>query len=142
MKSAECICLLQSALKTLSALLCQEAFNNYVDQILPNFDPLPPSSGETWTFYIISILYHVTPMDFLLTPYPPSSSTQIMNDPFSRELVKSIHLRNHSYSSLTLRGREGVIQKRQSESILCTKNELTGGPQGGPEIGKMIRRRL
>ena len=28
------------------------AFNNYVDQILTNFDPLPPSSGQAWTFYI------------------------------------------------------------------------------------------
>ena len=28
------------------------AFNNYVDQILPNFDPLTPSGGQTWTFYI------------------------------------------------------------------------------------------
>ena len=27
------------------------AFNNYVDQILTNFDPLPPSSGQAWTFY-------------------------------------------------------------------------------------------
>ena len=27
------------------------AFNNYVDQILTNFDPLPPSSGQVWTFY-------------------------------------------------------------------------------------------
>ncbi len=28
------------------------AFNNYVDQILTNFDPLPPSSGQEWTFCI------------------------------------------------------------------------------------------
>ena len=28
------------------------AFNNYVDQILTNFDPLLPSSGQAWTFYI------------------------------------------------------------------------------------------
>ena len=28
------------------------AFNNYVDQIFTNFDPLPPSSGQAWTFYI------------------------------------------------------------------------------------------
>ena len=26
------------------------AFNNYVDQFWPNFDPLPPSSGQAWTF--------------------------------------------------------------------------------------------
>ena len=26
------------------------SFNNYVDQILTNFDP-PPSSGQAWTFY-------------------------------------------------------------------------------------------
>ena len=27
----------------------QEAFNSYVDQILPNFDHLPPLSGQLWT---------------------------------------------------------------------------------------------
>ena len=26
------------------------SFNNYVDQNLTNFDPLPPSSGQAWTF--------------------------------------------------------------------------------------------
>ena len=31
-------------------------FNNYVDQMLPNFDPPtpPPSSVQKWTFYILS----------------------------------------------------------------------------------------
>ena len=33
-------------------LLLKGAFNNYVDQILSIFDPLPPSSGQAWTFYI------------------------------------------------------------------------------------------
>ena len=28
------------------------AFYNYVHQILPNFDPLTPSGGQIWTFYI------------------------------------------------------------------------------------------
>ena len=28
------------------------AFKNYVDQILRNFDPLPASSGQAWTFNI------------------------------------------------------------------------------------------
>ena len=32
--------------------LSKGTFNNYVDQILPNFDPLTPSGGQTWTFYI------------------------------------------------------------------------------------------
>ena len=34
-------------------ILAQGTFNNYVDQILPNFDPLPPSSTQLWTFYMI-----------------------------------------------------------------------------------------
>ena len=37
------------------------SFNNCVDQILPNFDPHPPSSGQKWTFYILSTLYNVNP---------------------------------------------------------------------------------
>ena len=33
-------------------IMYQGAFNNYVDQILPIFAPLPPWSGQAWTFYI------------------------------------------------------------------------------------------
>ena len=33
----------------------QGSFNNYVDQILPNFDHLPPSSGQSWLFYILKV---------------------------------------------------------------------------------------
>ena len=32
--------------------LYKGAFNNYMDQFWPNFDPLLPSSGQAWTFYI------------------------------------------------------------------------------------------
>ena len=37
-----------------SMLYCK-AIWTYVDQILPNFDPLLPSSRQTWIFYIQSI---------------------------------------------------------------------------------------
>ena len=48
------------------------AFNNYVDQILNNFYPPPPSrDGQKWAFDKLSTLCHVTPLDFL--PQPPSS---------------------------------------------------------------------
>ena len=40
--------------------LIQGTFYNYVDQILHNFDPLPPSSGQLWKFYVIPTLCHVT----------------------------------------------------------------------------------
>ena len=33
------------------------SFNNYVDQILTNFDPLPPSSGQAWTFFIPPLVH-------------------------------------------------------------------------------------
>jgi hypothetical protein len=32
------------------------SFNNYVDQVLSNFNHLPPSSGQLWTFYLLSTL--------------------------------------------------------------------------------------
>ena len=32
------------------------SFNNYLDQMLPNFDHLPPSSGQLLTFYILPTL--------------------------------------------------------------------------------------
>ena len=40
------------------------SFNNYVDQILPNFDNLPPSSRRMWTWYICTSFPFV---HFLLT---------------------------------------------------------------------------
>ena len=33
--------------------MCKGAFNNYVDQISPDFDTLPFSNGQTLTFYIL-----------------------------------------------------------------------------------------
>ena len=35
------------------AIFSWGSFNNYEDQILPNFDPFPHSSGQLWTFYMI-----------------------------------------------------------------------------------------
>ena len=32
------------------------SFDNYVDQVLSNFNHLPPSSGQLWTFYLLSTL--------------------------------------------------------------------------------------
>ena len=46
------------------------AFNNYVDKILPNFDPHTLSSGQKFTFYILSTLCHVTSWTFYW-PLPP-----------------------------------------------------------------------
>ena len=45
----------------------------YVDQIFLNFDPLPSLSGQTWTFYILSALCHVTIYGFSTDTLPPSS---------------------------------------------------------------------
>ena len=42
-------------------------FNNYVDQILPNFDPHPPQLDILDTIYPLSR----DTVDFLLTPHPP-----------------------------------------------------------------------
>ena len=47
------------------------AFNNYVDQIVPNFDPPTPSSGQKWTFYILSTVCNVTPLGISTDPHPP-----------------------------------------------------------------------
>ena len=48
------------------------AFNNYVDQMLPNFDPTP-SSGKNWTYYILSAFCHMThcTVGFPLTQHTP-----------------------------------------------------------------------
>ena len=44
-----------------------------MDQILLNFDPLPPSSGQLWSFYIIPTLSHVTKRGLSADPIPPYS---------------------------------------------------------------------
>ena len=46
------------------------AFKNHVDQVLPNFDHLTPSSGQLWTFYIPFV--HVTKLG-LFTDHLPTS---------------------------------------------------------------------
>ena len=52
-------------LKQLSfSKVCKGAFKNYVEQMLPNFNPPPPSRGQKWTIYILSLLCHVTPSFF------------------------------------------------------------------------------
>ena len=47
------------------------SFNNYVDQVFPNFDPCPPR--QLWTFYMIPPLFAWPSVDFLLNPSPSSS---------------------------------------------------------------------
>jgi hypothetical protein len=44
------------------------SFNNYVDQVFPNFDPCPPR--QLWTFYMIPPLFAWPSVDFLLNPPP------------------------------------------------------------------------
>ena len=46
------------------------AFNNYVDQILTIFDPLPPLSGQAWTFNIHPPVH----VDKILPPSPKIST--------------------------------------------------------------------
>ena len=47
------------------------SYNNYVDQILPNFDPLPPRVDNRghFTWYLHFVTW--PSVDFLLTPSPP-----------------------------------------------------------------------
>ena len=51
----------------------KRSFNNYVEQILPNFDPLIPLSGQLRTFYMMPTLYHVTKRGLSTDPLTPSS---------------------------------------------------------------------
>ena len=47
------------------------SFNNYGDQILPNFDPLQPLK---WTLHIIPSLFHMTKRGLSTDPFPSPSS--------------------------------------------------------------------
>ena len=42
-----------------------------MDQILPNFDPLHPSRGQFWTFYMIPTLCQATKRELSTDPLPP-----------------------------------------------------------------------
>ena len=71
------------------------SFSNYVDQILPDFDPQPPSSGQKWTFYILSTLCHVTP-DGLYTDPPPA---QWGESRFIAKLLQILSIESHDLTS-------------------------------------------
>ena len=64
------------------------AFNNYVDQILPNFDP-QPSSGQKWTIYILTTLCHVNPCGLSTDPNPPLLVHVVIECPLSTALWQS-----------------------------------------------------
>ena len=56
-------------------LLNYGTFNNYVDKVLPNFDPLPPRVDKYGSFYILSTLCHMASMDFVRILSPLFLST-------------------------------------------------------------------
>ena len=64
------------------------SFNNYVDQILPNFDPLPSSSR---TFYILSTLCHVTPLELSTDPFPPLVAHVVIECPLAPVQLVNIY---------------------------------------------------
>ena len=57
----------------------QGSFNNYVDQMLPNFDHLP-----FFKWKILDITWQS--VDFLMTPTPLFLSTQLLNAPRSHRI--------------------------------------------------------
>ena len=73
-------------------ILAQGTFNNYVDQILPNFGPLSPIEGTivdvVWTFYMRLKYRHdttlcpVTKRGLFTDPLPPLLVHVVINDPF------------------------------------------------------------
>ena len=79
------------------------AFNNYVDQILPNFDPLPPSSGQLWTFYMtlvfMSFKKHIKNDDALTRENWPPLARAIRKVPCTIALYLYIY-RNSKGSNL------------------------------------------
>ena len=65
-----------SSYVTIFSLTNRGIFNNYVDQVLPNFDSPTPSSGQNLTLYILNVPFVIFPLvDFPLTPTPLFLST-------------------------------------------------------------------
>ena len=62
------------------------SFNNYVEQTLQNFDYLPPSSGQLWTFYIPFV--HLTKFK-ISTDHLPTFLVQVVTEcpPWPRLVV-------------------------------------------------------
>ena len=54
-------------------ILYKGSFNNYMDQILPNFDHLPPSSGSRYILHTTYFWFMEPNMEFLLATYLPTS---------------------------------------------------------------------
>ena len=90
----------------------QETFNNYVGLILSNVNLPPPSSGQKWTFYILSTLCHMvmTRVSVQLT-LPPTHLflfTQVLNATIS--VQKSKRMVIHFITSLTVSFQDFLIQ--------------------------------
>ena len=60
------------------------SFNNYVDQILSDYEPPTHLSGQKWTFYKPSFLCHVTHYGLFTDHHPLLQSTQLLNDPYNK----------------------------------------------------------
>ena len=70
-------------------IVSKGTFTNYVDQILPNFDPLPLSSGQTYfTYYLPFVTWH--PVDFLLTPSPPLLVHVVIEWPLTTKYILEV----------------------------------------------------
>ena len=66
------------------------AFNNYVDQILSNFDHLPPSSRQMWTFYIIPTLCSRDQVLTFYCPLPTFCPHSYWMPPFSAFEIRDV----------------------------------------------------
>ena len=62
----------------LPSVLYSGSFNNYVDQISPNFDPIPPRVSKKGQFAYFLLIVTRTHIDFLLTPTPLFLSTDVV----------------------------------------------------------------
>ena len=113
------------------------SFNNYVDQILPNFDH-PPSSKDNFRYFT----KYIASMDYLMTTYRPTSSyprsywiPPWVNWP---HLSLTCAVRGHSITTWTRWGGEGV-----KKCLFCPHSEYKNCPcrvVGGQKLSKFCPR--
>ena len=109
-------------LKNLLYFLMREchkgSFNNFVDQILPNFDPPTLLNEQKWTFFTPSTLCHMTHCGLYTDPPPHSSSqlTWLLNNP---NLIQG-HVLNFPVNTLYLQFAIYVfLECKEVEVAMC-----------------------
>ena len=87
-------------------------FNNYVHR--PNFDHLLTSSGQTWTFYILSIYNLLHDPRVLSTYHLPNSPTVLVHVVIECPLLRHSFCRDNGY---LMENEKKMLHSNENQSV-------------------------